>query len=153
LIFVPNLFFGRIDFRSKFILRFDFLNITVRHEIGKRYKSCLASAQGKVIKVIAQLLPALDKDYHYRIIFMLREINEVLQSQQTMLNKAESDKDKLAQTFQQQLHRIQVWLRKQNNIDVIYVKYQDVIQQPLQAIEKLNDFLDEGLEVEKCLEF
>jgi len=34
--FVPNLFcFG--DFRSKFILRFDFLNITVRHEIGKRY--------------------------------------------------------------------------------------------------------------------
>lgn len=84
---------------------------------------------------------------------MLREIHEVLQSQQTMLNKAESDKDKLAQTFQQQLHRIQVWLRKQNNIDVIYVKYQDVIQQPLQAIEKLNDFLDGGLEVEKCLEF
>jgi len=27
----------RPDFRSKFILRFDFLDITVRHEIGKRY--------------------------------------------------------------------------------------------------------------------
>jgi len=26
------------DFRSKFILRFDFLDITVRHDIGKRYK-------------------------------------------------------------------------------------------------------------------
>ncbi len=118
----------------------------------KQDKSCLASAQGKVIKVIAQLLPALDKGYHYRIIFMLREIHEVLQSQQTMLNQAESDKDKLGQTFQQQLHRIQVWLRKQNNIDVIYVKYQEVIQHPLQAIEKLNDFLDGVLDVEKSLE-
>jgi len=34
---VQNLFCGRIDFRSKFILRFYFLNITVRDDIGKRY--------------------------------------------------------------------------------------------------------------------
>jgi len=39
LIGVQNLFCGRIDWSAKFILRFDFLNITVRHEIGKRYKS------------------------------------------------------------------------------------------------------------------
>jgi len=115
-------------------------------------KSCLALAQGKVIKVIAQLLPALDKGYHYRIIFMLREIHEVLQSQQTMLDKTKSDSDKLAQTFQQQLHRIQVWLRKQNNIDVIYVKYQDVIQQSLPEVEKLNEFLEGLLDVQKCID-
>ena len=41
LILVQNLFCGRIDFRSKFILRFDFLNITVRHEIGKRYNEVI----------------------------------------------------------------------------------------------------------------
>ena len=34
---VQNLFCGRIDFRSKFILRFDFLNLTVLYSIGKRY--------------------------------------------------------------------------------------------------------------------
>jgi hypothetical protein len=113
-------------------------------------KSCLASAPGKVVKVIAQLLPALDKGYHYWIIFMLRDIHEVLQSQQTMLNKSESDK--LAQTFQQQLHRVQVWLHKQNNIDVIYVKYQNVIQQSLSEVEKLNDFLEGLLDVQKCIE-
>ncbi len=115
-------------------------------------KSCLALAQGKVIKVIAQLLPTLDKGYHYRIIFMLREIHEVLQSQQTMLDKTKSDREKLAQTFQQQLHRIQVWLRKQNNIDVIDVKYQYVIKKPLPEVEKLNEFLEGLLDVPKCID-
>jgi len=39
----PDLFSNKIYFvaglifQTKFILRFDFLNITVRHEIGKRY--------------------------------------------------------------------------------------------------------------------
>ncbi len=115
-------------------------------------KSCLTDAQGKVVKVIAQLLAALDKGYHYRVIFMLRDIHEVLQSQQTMLAKDRPNNDKLAQTFQQQLHRIQVWLRKQPNIDVIYVKYKDVIQSPLLEIEKLNEFLDKTLDVQKCAE-
>jgi hypothetical protein len=109
-------------------------------------------AQGKVIKVIAQHLTVLDKGYHYRIIFMLRDIHEVLQSQQTMLDKAKSDSDKLAQTFQQQLHRIQVWLQKQNNIDVIYIKYQDVIQKSLPEVDKLNEFLGGLLDVQKCIE-
>ena len=121
----------------------------IKH-LGKD-KRCLAAAQGKVIKVIAQLLPALDKGYHYRIVFMLRELHEVLQSQQTMLDKERADSDKLAQTFQQQLHRIQVWLRKQNNIEVIYVKYKEVIQQPLPEVEKLNDFLEGVLDVQKCI--
>jgi len=114
-------------------------------------KSCLADAQGKVVKVIAQLLAALDKGYHYRIIFMLRDISEVLQSQQTMLDKDGQDNEKLAQTFQQQLHRIQVWLRKQNNIDVIYVKYHDFIQQPLIEMEKLSEFLERVLDMQKCV--
>jgi len=113
-------------------------------------KSCLAAAQGKVIKVIAQLLATLDKGYHYRVIFMLRDIQEVLQSQQTMLNKVQSDNTKLAQTFQQQVHRIQVWLRKQPNIDVLYIKHQAIIQQPLVEIEKVNMFLEGTLDVQKC---
>ncbi|EDN66664.1 Tetratricopeptide repeat protein [Beggiatoa sp. PS] len=115
-------------------------------------KSCLAAAPGKVVKVIAQLLPALDKGYHYRVIFMMRDMHEILQSQQTMLDKAESDNAKLAQTFQQQLHRIQLWLRKQNNIDVIYFKYQYVIKNSLLNIEQLNEFLDGALDVQKCIE-
>ncbi len=44
-LFKPNLFCGPLgmhvillpSFQTKFILRFDFLSITVRHEIGKRY--------------------------------------------------------------------------------------------------------------------
>ncbi|EDN71566.1 hypothetical protein BGS_1010 [Beggiatoa sp. SS] len=34
---MQNLFCGRIDWSAKFILRLDFLNITVLYSIGKRY--------------------------------------------------------------------------------------------------------------------
>jgi hypothetical protein len=39
--------------RSKFILRFDFLNITVRHEIGKRYIGRIPKKKGHYQSILA----------------------------------------------------------------------------------------------------
>ena len=50
-------------------------------------KSWLPNAKGKVVKVIAQLLPYLPSNYDYKVIFMRREMGEVLKSQQIMLGK------------------------------------------------------------------
>src|SRR2546428_444309 len=45
---------------------------------------CIAEAEGKVVKVISQLLLALPAGHEYRVIFMQRPLAEVLASQERM---------------------------------------------------------------------
>ena len=49
--------------------------------------SCLAAAVGRAVKIVALLLPALSRDYDYRVIFVERELDEVLASQRAMLDR------------------------------------------------------------------
>jgi hypothetical protein len=113
-------------------------------------KSWLPNAKGKVVKVIAQLLPYLPSNYDYKIIFMRREMSEVLKSQQVMLGK-EKDLNKKAfptglhDAFQKQLNRVEGWIESQPNIDVLNVNYKEVIDQPIEEIESISAFL--GLEI------
>src|SRR5207249_3200324 len=48
---------------------------------------CIAEAEGKVVKVISQLLFSLPAGHEYRIIFMQRPLPEVLKSQEEMLHR------------------------------------------------------------------
>jgi len=114
-------------------------------------KSWLPNAKGKVVKVIAQLLPYLPSNYDYKVIFMRREMSEVLKSQQIMLGK-EKDVSKKAfptglnDAFLKQLSRVETWIESQPNIDVLNVNYKDVIDQPNDEVEAISAFL--GLEID-----
>ena len=54
-------------------------------KLGKGDSGWLADAQGKAVKVIAALLVHLPAAYTYQIIFMHREMSEILASQRKML--------------------------------------------------------------------
>src|SRR3982751_6893917 len=49
--------------------------------------SLIAEAEGKVVKVISQLLLALPDGHEYRVVFMQRPLPEVLKSQDEMLRR------------------------------------------------------------------
>src|SRR5271169_4311319 len=49
--------------------------------------SLIAEAEGKVVKVISQLILSLPMDHEYRIVFMQRPLPEVLKSQDEMLRR------------------------------------------------------------------
>ncbi len=51
----------------------------------KKDSSWLVEATGKVVKVISQLLRDLPPSYQYKVIFVRRNINEILASQTQML--------------------------------------------------------------------
>ena len=60
------------------------------HEAVKnlaKNKSWLPQADGKAVKIITQLISHLPLNYRYKIIFMEREITEILSSQQKMLRQ------------------------------------------------------------------
>src|SRR3974390_1435088 len=49
--------------------------------------SLIAEAEGKVVKIISQLLLALPDGYQYRVIFMQRPLPEIMKSQDEMLRR------------------------------------------------------------------
>ena len=115
--------------------------------------SWLEDAQGKVVKMISALLKHLPADYHYKVIFMRRKIEEVLASQRQMLIRRNEPTDtiadnKMADLYRRHLQQVEAWLAKQPNIDVLYVTYHQVVANPREHAEQINAFLGSGLDVD-----
>jgi Sulfotransferase domain len=105
----------------------------------------IKDAPGKVVKVISSLLEFLPPDYKFKIIFMRREIAEILASQRQMLLRrgetSEVDDGKMTEIFQEHLKRVRVWLANQPNMDVLYVDYNALMADPAPEINNVADFL------------
>lgn len=116
----------------------------------------LDNADGKVVKVISSLLEYLPSKYSYKIIFMEREIDEVLMSQQKMLvnrNEANSVEDeKIKKEFQEHLLAVRAWLARQPNMDVLYMNFNAMMADPYPFCNKIIEFLDMPLDITRMLE-
>jgi hypothetical protein len=112
----------------------------------------LADAGGKAVKMVAALLKHLPTNYRYKIIFMQRNIDEVLTSQRQMLLRRGEPADelgdgKMAGMFAKHVEKIQAWLSQQHNMQVLYVKYGEVIEHPAAEARRINEFLGDLLDV------
>jgi hypothetical protein len=112
------------------------------------------SANGKVVKVISALLEHLPMDFRYKVIFMRRDLNEILASQKKMLevmgqsNGAVTD-EQLASIYHKHLVKIEGWLARQTNLDVIYVHYNTLLRDPTDYLIQMRAFLKGNLDIEK----
>ena len=83
------------------------------------------------------------------MIFMRRQMEEILASQRVMLERRghsseqPSDED-MGAVFDQHLVKVARWLEDQENIEVLYMDYNDVLQDPAKQAVKIGAFL--GLE-------
>ncbi len=109
-------------------------------------------AQGKSVKVISALLKHLPPGYTYKLIFMRRKIEEILASQKQMLIRRGEPTDsvsdeELTDLFRKHLAQIQAWIDGQPNVEIIYVSYNDVMENPLEQSQRINHFLGDRLDV------
>ena len=115
----------------------------------------LANAGGKVIKVISALLEYLPSNYSYKIIFLERDLQEVLASQRKMLihrnEESSTDDTEIAVQLQKHLSVVKPWLARQPHMDVLYVNYNDLMANPEPFCQKITDFLNMALDQEKML--
>ena len=116
----------------------------------------LDQTQGKVIKVISALLEYLPENYSYKVIFMKRNMEEILASQQKMLIRRGENPDKvddqtMAKLFKKHLIKVEAWLAQQQNIDVLYLNYNNIIQDPVNNIIPTAHFLGGNLDYKKML--
>ncbi len=119
-------------------------------------KAWLPEAQGKVVKMISELLKHLPGDYQYRVVFMRRKIEETLASQKQMLVRRGQPADllsdeKLIELFHKHLDRLFAWFAQQPNFATLYVEYADVVQNAAAQAERINAFLGNTLNVEKMI--
>jgi hypothetical protein len=113
---------------------------------------CIEEAEGKVVKVISQLLFALPTGRDYRIIFMERPLPEVVASQAEMIRRRGTTGAALAPAaliagLGAHLNQVNAWLRDRNNISVCRVEHHDVLREPLHVSESIQQFLNCPLDV------
>jgi len=111
--------------------------------------SWLKSTRGKVFKMVSMLLFYLPLDENYKIIFMQRNMREVLASQKKMLERlgqdAGPDDDKMGELLNVHLNKTYGWLEQQPNTEVLFVSYNDLIADPFKEVEEVNRFLGVNL--------
>ncbi len=114
--------------------------------------SWLPEAYGKAIKVIYILLYTLPPQYRYKVIFMQRDLVEVIASQKTMLERREENKvledDQLKTLFEQQLQKLYDWMNAQKNMTCLFLNHRDALTHPEEAADKVNSFLGLDLNVD-----
>ena len=119
----------------------------------KKDRSWLATAVGKVVKMVHLLLYDLPEDYRYRVVFIRRNLDEVIRSQNVMLErlgKAPTDlsEEQIQRTFRAQLNELEKWLQERPNFEVLYVNYNDIVRDPAPCVQAVNEFLGSTLNTE-----
>lgn len=110
----------------------------------------LNDEKGKAVKIVAQLLPFLPADLQFRVVFMERDLGEVLRSQTVMLDNLGRERTRLSDeqlqdAYRQQLRRVKLWLTRQSNVETLYVRHRDAMTDGQAVADRVNTFLGGGL--------
>lgn len=120
------------------------------HETDDR--SWVRQSRGKAIKVVSELLPHLPEGSFYQVIFMKRPLDEILASQNKMLERRgepnTADDSQMRELFETHLWRVQRFLRKKRNFHTQYVGYRETIVEPMVEARRVCGFLGDTLDAE-----
>jgi len=108
-------------------------------------KAWLRECRGKAVKVISFLLRDLPYDNDYRIVFMHRTMEEVLASQQKMLNRRgeanESTDDRMAEVYEDHLVKVMNLIRARDNFECLEIHYSHVLADARNEAKRIAEFL------------
>ena len=118
-----------------------------------RDKSWLRACRGRVVKVISYLLEELPGDNNYQVIFMRRDLEEVLASQRKMLERRdeidETSDERMLENYQSHLWKVGYRLRRWPRFESLDVSHRAVLDDPLTEAQRIAAFLGRPLDVEK----
>ena len=117
----------------------------------------LEQAKGKSVKVLAELIKHLPEGYDYKVVFMERHLEEIIESQKKMLLRKGEDPDdvsdeELYDMFIKYRAMLKEHIKEHPSMEAIYISYNDIIHEPKEHVGRLNRFLNGGLDVEKMVE-
>ena len=115
--------------------------------------SWLSDARGKAIKIISYLLKELPSNHNYKIVFMRRDLEEVLASQAKMLERRgepnEIDDAKMIELYENDLWKANYLLKNSPHFEPLQIIYREVLDGPEEQARRLNEFLGGSYDVQK----
>jgi hypothetical protein len=121
-----------------------------------RDKSWLRRARGRAIKIISYLLKDLPPDNNYKVIFLRRDLREILASQTKMLERRNEEggasDEQMLEIYRSHLWRVDYLIRHAAHFERLDLQYAEVVADPRRAAETMNAFLGSRLDVEKMVE-
>ena len=109
-------------------------------------KSYVREGRGKVLKVISFLIKDLPDDNDYRVIFMRRDLAEVLASQNKMIDRLGSEDttaedEAMKEAYRNDIVRTRLMCKKRPNFELIEVHYKTTVEAPEETARAVNAFL------------
>ena len=109
-------------------------------------KRWLKDHRGQVIKIISFLIQDLPLNLNYKIIFMHRNLDEVLRSQNKMLERLgnkgpDVEDEKMKENYKMHLRKVYYRLRHTPNFQALFVDYTNVIEDPIREAGRIRQFL------------
>lgn len=110
----------------------------------------LEEARGKCLKVISALLVYLPRGYRYDVIFMHRDISEVLASQRKMLarrgQETSDDDEAMMVSLQEHVDEVRNWVAAQPNFSLLDADYNAILAAPAGWAAQIDAFLGRNLD-------
>ena len=111
----------------------------------------LDGAIGKVVKIVSMLLFHLPDTYTYRVVFMHRDMQEILASQQKMLDrrneKTATDNARMAELYLQHLEQVETFLAERKNFTACYMSFNNLLANPEPELDRLTAFFNGALDL------
>ncbi len=109
-------------------------------------KSYVREGRGKVLKVISFLIKDLPDDNDYRVIFMRRDLDEVLASQNKMIQRlgtkdSTAAEDAMSEAYRNDIVRTRLLCKKRPNFELIEVNYKSTVEEPTATARSVNAFV------------
>ncbi len=109
----------------------------------------IEKAHGKAVKVVAPLLGYLPGKHRYKVLFMIRPVDQVVASQEVMLERRgaarTSTTGRLRALQHEQVSRCMKAMRESPRVEMLEVEYPDLVANPQPWIERLTGFLGERI--------
>ena len=115
--------------------------------------SWLRDVRGKAVKIISLLLTYLPESYDYQVIFIRRDLDEILASQNKMLEArgeaSGAEDSRLKALYVEHLMQVERFLGRRSCFSTLTLQYADLVGSPAEEAARINTFLGGSLDVTK----
>jgi hypothetical protein len=115
----------------------------------------LAEARGRAVKIISLLVTYLPERYDYQVIFMRRNLDEIIASQNAMLDSRQEARgvadERTRELYETHLRQVDRFLAQRACFSTLSVDYGKVLAEPRAHALQINAFLDAVLDVERMV--